>query len=73
MNIPTFGTCSLLSALTSGAETTCVPVLVGTWLPGATNCNIDGVPLLTETDTITCTYGGTIMVDDPGQISVTVE
>jgi hypothetical protein len=73
VNVPTFGTCNLLSAQTSGAETTCIPTLVGTWTPGAASHAIDGVPALTETDIITCSYGGTIMVEDPGQTTVVTE
>lgn len=72
-NLPTFGICSLLTAEAGGVSCPCVPATAGTWLTGATSQSIDDIPVLTETDTILCTIGGSITITDPGQTTVIAE
>jgi len=72
-NIPTFGTCSLLTAEADGVPCPCLPATAGTWLTGATSQSIEDLPVLTESDTILCTIGGSITITDPGQTTVTAE
>ena len=67
--IPTpaiFVTCSILS----GA---CVPALVGNWSPGCIKLNLSGTPCARLDDTLTCSVGGTLSIDNAGQTKVKAE
>jgi Domain of unknown function (DUF4280) len=67
-NIPSFGTCSLLSAAASGTPTPCTPAPAGPWMPGsATQVQISDQLALLSTDRLTCGVGGVISIQDSGQ------
>ncbi len=69
-NIPTFGTCKILTAAASGTPTPCVPATVAPWLKGATSpVNISGPLGLLDVDRLVCTVAASpcISVVDPGQ------
>jgi hypothetical protein len=67
-NIPTLGTCKILTASASGTPTPCVPA---TTAPSA-KLNIDGVPVLLDFAKCICTVGGVVIVQDPGQSTIEV-
>ena len=81
-NIMTFGMCSSMSnpqvsAATSAAQGVltpmpCVPATSAPWTPGATKTLVDNVPALTDSSTLTCSYGGTIKINYAGQTAVDV-
>jgi hypothetical protein len=68
VNIPPFGTCSVLTAAASGTPTPCTPAPAGPWAPGSTsNIKIGSNAALLSTDTLQCTVPGLITIADPGQ------
>jgi hypothetical protein len=70
VNIPPFGTCSVLTAAASGVPTPCVPAPAGPWTPGSkSNVKIGNQLALLATDKLNCTIAGVITVVDPGQKS----
>ncbi|MFI3312374.1 MAG: DUF4280 domain-containing protein [Eubacteriales bacterium] len=47
----------------------CTPTPTGTWQP-AGMVKLGGKPVLTQSATLTCAYGGTITITNPGQTKV---
>jgi len=80
-NIPPFGMCTTpsnpaVAAATSAAmgvltPAPCMPVIAGTWMPGAMLTQIGNVPALTSTCTCTCTWGGLVTISNPGSVKTT--
>ena len=76
VNIAPFGMCTSLSnpqvaSATSAAQGVltpqpCVPVTVSPWTPGSATVQLGGMPVLSESCTCTCTWGGAITVANPG-------
>ena len=64
-NVPTFGTCALLTAAALGVSTPCVPVTVAPWTPGSTVKTVNNLAVLTAPSTLTCGIGGAITITDP--------
>jgi len=84
VNIATFGMCTTQSnpavaaatAAASGVPTPapCVPVIPAPWTPGSPTV-IEGavsMPALNSTSTCLCTWGGSIIITYPGQVTVEV-
>jgi len=81
-NLPSFIMCTTQSnpavaAATSAAMGTptpapCVPVIGGPWSPGSSKVKINNKAALMDSDTCSCSYGGTISVSDPGQTKIDV-
>lgn len=70
VNIPPFGTCSVLTASASGTPMPCVPAPASPWKPGSTsNVKIGNQLALLATDKLMCNVSGVITVTDPGQKS----
>ncbi len=70
VNIPPFGTCSILTASASGVPTPCVPATAAPWVKGSStilNCNF---PTLNDTSKCICNIGGSISITYAGQTSV---
>jgi hypothetical protein len=68
VNIPPFGTCSVLTAAASGVPAPCVPAPLGPWTPGSTsNVKIGNQLALLSTDRLQCAVPGVISILDPGQ------
>ncbi|QDU63016.1 hypothetical protein Pan216_38900 [Planctomycetes bacterium Pan216] len=61
-NVPSFGTCKILTLQANGAKIPCVPVAAGTWSKGSKMYAINGQPALLESDKLRCAIGGTITV-----------
>lgn len=82
VNVPPFAMCMSLSNPTVAAATAaalgvltpmpCVPVPVGPWKPGATKTLVGGKPALENGSTLTCAWGGQIVVTMPGATRTTV-
>ena len=78
LNISTFGICNSLEnpaviAATAAAEgvftpAPCVPEIAGPWLPPQPVA-VSGVPVIDQTATCRCIWGGVVAVVDPGQVS----
>jgi hypothetical protein len=68
VNIPSFGTCNILTAAALGVPTPCVPAPVGPWMPGSVVQTINELPVLTMPATCQCGIGGVITVTEPGQV-----
>ena len=75
VNITPFGMCKspgnpmvVAASLAAGQPTMvpCVPNTQAPWLPGQPTTLVGGVPLLTQTSTCLCLWGGVITVDNPG-------
>jgi hypothetical protein len=75
VNIMPFGVCMTPSnpavAAASGVLTPqpCIPVTVTSWAPGAATVLEAGLPVLNNTSTLTCLWGGVIQVTSPGQFT----
>ena len=65
MNVPSFGTCSVLTAAASGVSTPCVPVTAAPWTPGSVIRTITDMAILTQESMLTCTVGGVISITEP--------
>lgn len=75
-NIMPFGVCNTLSnpqvaAATSAAlgvltPQPCIPVTPAPWTPGSATVMIKNKPALNATCTLNCTWGGVIMITNPG-------
>ncbi len=48
----------------------CTPVPAGTWVPGSVRVMFNKKPALNNTCTLMCSYGGSIMITNPGQFRV---
>ena len=69
VDIPTFGSCTILTAETLGVDTVCVPAPAGTWIPGVPTVLMGEMCALDQTSILMCSIGGAITVQFPGQIS----
>jgi hypothetical protein len=82
VNIMPFGMCispanpsvAAATAAAFGALTPmpCLPVTVAPWTPGAAKVFLAGSPTLDNTCTLLCSWGGTIQVINPGELTVSV-
>lgn len=82
MNITPFGMCLTLSnpqvaAATSAAlgvftPMPCIPVIASPWMPGSVKALSNGTPVVNQTCTCMCAWGGVISITNPGQTKVTV-
>lgn len=80
VNIPSFGFCRnplnpAVASATSAAlgvltPAPCVPLPVGSWVPGCPNVLIGGKPALTQDSRLLCAYGGIITISSPGNTTV---
>ena len=80
VEVPPFGMCNTLSnpavaAATSAANGVltpqpCQPVLPAPWTPGNPLVLVGGQPIVTQTSTCTCVWGGVITVVSAGQGTV---
>lgn len=68
VNIPSFGTCNILTAAALGVPTPCVPATMP-WVPGSVVQTINGLPVLTMPATCQCAIGGVITITEPGQVN----
>lgn len=50
----------------------CVPVTNAPWTPGSSKVMVGNTPALTSTCQLMCTWGGTITIINPNQITVNV-
>lgn len=82
-NIPPIGMCTSLTNPQVAAATAaafgvltpqpCVPMLPGNpWLGCSSKVRVGGVPPLTKDGCLTCMWGGSITITDPGQQKVSV-
>jgi hypothetical protein len=77
LNLTSFGLCMSLANPQVAAATTaaqgvltpqpCMPMVVGSWIPGSLTAKTNGMPLLTEAATCTCAWLGAITVVAPMQ------
>jgi hypothetical protein len=77
VNIQPFGMCScpanpaVASATTAAAGVLtpmpCIPATTAPWAPGSPTVMLANQPVLNNTSTLLCTYGGVIAVNMPGQ------
>lgn len=82
MNIMPFVMCTSLSNPTVAAATAaalgvltpmpCIPLTTSPWSPGASTVLVAGQPALNDSSTLMCTWGGTIDISDPGQMTIEV-
>jgi Domain of unknown function (DUF4280) len=82
VNIMPFGVCispanPVVAAATAAAlgvltPMPCIPNTVAPWVPGSPTVILGGMPLLNNTSTCMCTWGGVISVAMPGQLQTTV-
>lgn len=68
VNIPSFGTCTVLTAAANGVSTPCVPATSTPWTPGSVLRMIDGMTALTTDSVLTCTVGGVISITSPANV-----
>ncbi|MCG8635722.1 MAG: DUF4280 domain-containing protein [Desulfobacterales bacterium] len=79
-NIPTFAMCASTSNPTTIAATAaasgvytqgaCIPACAAPWSPGASKTTIGGIAALLDSDTCSCSYGGSISITYAGQVTV---
>lgn len=71
ITLPTFGMCtstmnpavsSVLASIGVLVPQPCVPVIVGTWLPGSPTVMIGGKPALNNSSKLMCAYGSISIV-----------
>lgn len=83
VNIPPFGMCtsmanpSVASATASATAAAmgvftltpmpCVPQFPAPWTPGAPTVMLANQPVLNNTSTLACAYGGSVTITNPGQ------
>lgn len=82
-NIPPFGMCMSMAnpavvaatIAASGVFTPapCTPVPAGTWIPNSPTVVFSGIPTLTQSSTLMCSYGGCISITYPGQVQVQIK
>lgn len=80
-NVPPFALCTSLAnpqvaAATSGnggvlTPQPCVPVL-SPWTPGSASVTVGQVPALDDSSQCSCSWGGVVTVNSPGQTAVTL-
>jgi hypothetical protein len=74
-NIPTFGVCmspanpqviaATAAALGVFTPQPCIPATTSPWAPGAPTVLVGGMPVLTNTSTCQCMWGGVIAITSP--------
>jgi len=77
VNILPFGMCMspanpMVAAATAAAlgvltPMPCIPMTEAPWVPGAPTVLLGNMPALDNTCQLMCTWGGVIMISDPGQ------
>lgn len=82
VNIQSFGMCicpanPVVAAATAAAlgvltPMPCVPNTVAPWVTGSPTVTLGGMPILNNTSTCQCAWGGTISIVMPGQVQTTV-
>ncbi len=82
VNLPTFGMCSSLANPTVASATAaalgvltpmpCVPATAAPWIPTKPTVLIGNMPVVDNTATAICSYGGCITITYPGQVKVMV-
>src|ERR1700712_2660922 len=82
VNIMPFGVCISPANPTVAAATAaalgvltpmpCIPNTVAPWVPGSPTVTLGGMPVLNNTSTCMCTWGGVISVAMPGQLQTNV-
>lgn len=82
VNILPFGMCSSMANPQVAAATAaalgvltpmpCIPVIPAPWAPGSPSVLIGGVPALSQTSKVMCSWGGAIQVANPGTTNVQV-
>ncbi len=80
VNIPTFAMCASTSNPTTIAATAaasgvytqgaCIPACASPWSPGASKTTIGGIAALLDSDTCSCSYGGSVSISFAGQVTV---
>lgn len=76
VNVLPFGLCTSLANPITAAQTaaalgvltpgTCTPMLPAPWIPGAPTALAGNMPMLNQTSTCICAYGGVITITNPG-------
>lgn len=76
LNIPPFGVCMSLANPITAAQTaaalgvltpgTCTPMTVAPWVTGSPTVMIGNFPVLNNSSTCNCAYGGVITISVPG-------
>lgn len=70
-NIPTFGTCLVLTAAANGVTTPCSPVTAA-WLNTALTGSLSSIPIATTNSMCVCCIGGVITCSSPGKTLVSL-
>lgn len=78
-NLPTFGACSSMANPTVASATAaalgvltpmpCIPATAAPWIPGTPAVLNGGMPAVDSSCKATCSYGGSISILYPGQIT----
>ena len=79
-NIAPFGLCTTMTnPAVAGATaaklgvftpSACVPVTPAPWTPGLPTVQVGNLPILTNTCTLMCQWGGLITISNPGQVTL---
>lgn len=79
VNVQPFGMCMTpsnpaVASATAAAQGVltpmpCIPVTASPWVPGVPNVLEGGMPVLNNTSTLMCTWGGVITITFPGQVT----
>ena len=82
VNIMPFGMClcpanPAVAAATAAAmgvltPMPCIPATTSPWMPGSATVMLGKQPMLNETSTCMCTWGGVISIVMPGQVQTTI-
>lgn len=82
VNIMPFGMCTSLANPTVASATAaamgaltpmpCLPATAAPWVVGSPTCLIGNMPVLNNTSTLMCMWGGVIQVINPGQTAMVV-
>lgn len=82
VNIPPFGMCismanPMVAAATAAAmgvltPMPCIPMTTAPWVPGSPTVMLGNMPILNNTSTCICNWGGVIQVVAPGQFTTMV-
>jgi len=80
VNIPPFPLCNSIANPIVAAATAaklgvftpaaCLPLIPAPWTPGAPTITVNGQPIINNTSTCMCAYGGMISITSPGQVVV---
>jgi len=82
VNIMTFGMCQSPANPTVAAATAaalgvltpmpCIPATVAPWTPGNPMTSVGSMPVINNSSTLMCTWGGAITITSPGQTTTMV-